>query len=389
MKILFMANAPWVNTGYGVQGKHLVPALKRAGHEVAYFTFYGLGGGVLDVGGTKIYPLAADPFGQDIVVGHMRDAGADTLITLFDAWATPKLGGMMRAAGLRWLPWTPVDLDPVSPRLLQAVAQAHTVLAYSRFGEEQLRAAGLNNVAYIPHGISAEYTPGDQAAARAAIGLPQDAFIIGMVAANKSNPARKAFPEQFAAFAEFARRHPDINPLLYVHTMWANVSAGIDVKELAKACGIADKVLFTDQYRYWTGLTEAEMANLYRSFDVLSAASYNEGFGIPILEAQACGIPVVTTAWTSMTELTWAGIAVGGQPWWEGNLESWACVPFISEITDAYETLLAKQRDAGERERLAAQATAGAEPYRWANLIDNYWLPTLAAIENNTEVQHG
>ena len=37
------------------------------------------------------------------------------------------------------------------------------------------------------------------------------------------------------------------------------------------------------------------MAGWYRSLDVLSACSYGEGFGLPILEAQACGSPAIVT----------------------------------------------------------------------------------------------
>jgi glycosyltransferase involved in cell wall biosynthesis len=49
------------------------------------------------------------------------------------------------------------------------------------------------------------------------------------------------------------------------------------------------------------------MAHLYNSLDVLMNASSGEGFGVPIIEAQACGVPVLTHNATSMTELTFYG----------------------------------------------------------------------------------
>lgn len=54
----------------------------------------------------------------------------------------------------------------------------------------------------------------------------------------------------------------------------------------------------------WLGAaSEAELARLYSQADVFLWASLNEGFGLPPLEAMACGTPVVTSCVTSMPEV--------------------------------------------------------------------------------------
>jgi hypothetical protein len=69
----------------------------------------------------------------------------------------------------------------------------------SRFGETQLRNAGLDPL-YAPHAVDCDiYRPYDKAK-RGELNLPADAFIVGVVAANKGNPSRKCFPEIFRAF---------------------------------------------------------------------------------------------------------------------------------------------------------------------------------------------
>ena len=56
-----------------------------------------------------------------------------------------------------------------------------------------------------------------------------------------------------------------------------------------------------------SGLTEQELVGIYRQCDILLFASTLEGFGIPILEAQATGRVVVTSNLSSMPEVAGEG----------------------------------------------------------------------------------
>lgn len=379
-RIMFMANAPWCTTGYGVQGKHLVPRLKALGHEIAYFAFYGLDGGVIEYDGVRIYPRAIQLWGTDILPFHMADFEADTLITLIDPWVSETYWQTAVAEfGWRWLPWLPIDSVPISERLKTALNGTHTILPYSRFGEKSLRESGYENVRYIPHGVSDAFTPGDRAAARREHGIPESAFVIGMVAANKDTPSRKCFPEQMTAFAEFHKRHPD--SLLYLHTYVKTSYRGVDIPALAAHLGIEDAVMWSDQYAYTLGYPEPRMAELYRAFDVLTACSMSEGFGLPILEAQACGTPVVTTDFTSMTELCWAGELVKrGQRWWT-SLNAWHFMPEVAAIGEAYELMFQWLSHAEAAKVLRAQAAEGAKAYHWDAIVRDYWAPLLAQLD--------
>jgi len=48
---------------------------------------------------------------------------------------------------------------------------------------------------------------------------------------------------------------------------------------------------------------DAELPKLYSQADLFLFASLNEGFGLPPLEAMACGVPVVSSCVTSMPEV--------------------------------------------------------------------------------------
>ena len=124
------------------------------------------------------------------------------------------------------------------------------------------------------------------------------------------------------------------------------------------------------------------MAMLYNSFDVLSLTSAGEGFGIPLIEAQACGVPVVSAHNTAMPELTFAGVCVTEMyPWWT-QLASWQQIPQVDAIVYAYEDLYEQiTRTPGRRAELAAQARAGALAYDWDRVVAEFWQPFLADLE--------
>lgn len=373
MRIVIGSNAPFAGTGYGTQVKQLVPRLRVLGHEVAVHAWYGLEGGILAMDGVTMYPKYRHGYGNDIVGAHANHFKADIVITLIDAWV---LDAAMVPPHIKFCPWFPVDMEPIPPPVLNVVKDAYQPIVYSRFGERMARNAGLD-VRYVPHGIDCQvFSPGDKTEARERCGLPKDAFIVGMVAANKGNPSRKAFPEQLTAFAQFARRHTDA--VLYLHTNKGvdDGMGGVNLPELINYLEISDRVIFPDPYGQILGYPEAHMVALYRSFDVLLSVSRGEGFGIPIVEAQACGTPVIVGDWTSMPELCFGGWGVHERVPDYTPLAAYQYVPGIDAIRDC---IKAAYHEAGARRE---QARAGALAYDADLVARDYWRPVLAEIEH-------
>lgn len=91
-----------------------------------------------------------------------------------------------------------------------------------------------------------------------------------------------------------------------------------------------------DQDKLAAGLIGPDdMARMCSALDVLLAPSRGEGFGLPLLEAQACGIPVIVTDFGSMAEVGAVGWKVSGQREYVPVLEAWYVAPSVTGIVDA------------------------------------------------------
>jgi len=113
---------------------------------------------------------------------------------------------------------------------------------------------------------------------------------------------------------------------------------GQDLEFMAESLGLTDKIKVVDQYRYAAGLIQPEdLCDWYGMLDVLCSSTYAEGFGLPIVEAKACGVPVITTRCSSMEELNPDGIQVDGTPFWNGVHRGWWIRPDIGGIAAAFE----------------------------------------------------
>lgn len=377
MRIMWWSNAPWVATGYGVQTKLFVPRLIAAGHDVAITTNAGLHAGTITWEGIRVF-AGSGPAGSEVVGWHSRSWEADITISLFDAWVVQP--SLFAGTGMRWVPWFPVDSEPVQPAVLGAVRQASHSMVFSRFGERLCNRAGITPF-YVPHGVDCSvYKPTDRKAARRVLGCPDDAFVLGMVAVNRGFPSRKSLPQVLQAFACFRKRHPEA--YLYLHTTtgdepWRE-SAAMPLAPLLEHLGIKNHVIVAEPYNLLLGFPDAYMVSVYNALDGLVAPSMGEGFGVPILEAQACGCPVVVGDWTSMSELCFAGYKVPreeGEFYWT-DLQGGQVWPHAAGILRGMENLWERRGDAALRE----QSRAGALPYDADKVVREYWTPTLDDI---------
>jgi len=385
LRVVWYSNAPWAATGYGQQTAQVIQRLAKEDHQIAVHAMYGLAGSVSTWNGFKMYPQGLATYSDDVVVAHTmewasQDLSTPTLLmTLFDVW-------VLKSDSLKELKniasWVPIDHQPAPPEVLEWCARENVKpIAMSKFGSRMLNIAGIDHL-YVPHAIEPVFKPtetvaladGGKMTGRKFMGWEEDKFVISMVATNKgSQPARKAWAENLLAYSIFAKDHPDA--VLYLYTEPMGAMSGINLIQLLDACGVSsDKYKIVDQYAYRHGMPQNLMAAMYTASDVLLACSMGEGFGIPVIEAQACGCRVIVSNFTAQPELVGDGWTVEGQPWWDAAQKSWFFTPSVPDIVNALKSAYNAPRGRSE------QAISHAQGYGADTVFEQHWKPTMKEL---------
>jgi glycosyltransferase involved in cell wall biosynthesis len=242
---------------------------------------------------------------------------------------------------------------------------------------------GIDNV-YIPHAIETDVlkptakidTANGFRTGRQIMNVPDDAFVVGIVNANKGvSPNRKAFGEQLLAFSIFAKDKPDA--VLYLHTEKTGGMGGINFDTLIEAVGLRpDQFVFVNQYQQRMGIPENVFAAIYTGMNVLLAATYGEGFGITVIDAQSCGTPVIVNNFSAQPELIGDGWKVGGQPLWDAAQGAWFNVPNVQDMVTALNEAYERKGDG----KSDTARTFIVENYDADTVYENAWRPLLETL---------
>lgn len=179
----------------------------------------------------------------------------------------------------------------------RTVRHASAIIVPSEFSRERiLRAYGIDDrrITIVSYGVDPQFHPMAQATAQRWV---RDTF--GLDAPYILNVGdlqpRKNQIGLIRAFARLIRQHPAFphHLILVGKENWH----GSDVKAEAKRSGCADRILFTGF------VADEDLRRLYCGCDVFAFPSFYEGFGLPILEAMACGRAVACSAGSATGEV--------------------------------------------------------------------------------------
>lgn len=227
---------------------------------------------------------------------------------------------------LVWMPT--VDAYPQSRQWIASYAQCDACFTYSNWAGQILTEQSGGKIKWrgsAPPCAGSEFQPiWDKDSHKQSYGIDPNFKIIGTVMRNQR---RKLYPDLFAAFRKFLDQSEDKRFYLYCHTSYPDL--GWDIPELLQEHNLSSHVLFTyicnetgkffpslfrgpiAQSPYtgrWgatlsnvkRGLNNQDLAKVYNFFDLYVQYANCEGFGIPMVEAASCGVPIMGTDYSAM-----------------------------------------------------------------------------------------
>lgn len=301
LRVAFCSNHPSASSGYAQQTADIKRMFLASGWDSSNFALinmYGQNGHKYkDEDGIWNYPILGHVAGSDAMVWHGRHFGADIVISLNDIWIQNPTD--LQQIG-RFIPWLPIDYDPVPQMILNNVRLANRIIAMSKFGQNQLKEHGFAST-YIPHHVDTDiFFPLDKKKRKAEVKIDPSMFVFGMVSANKDILPRKSYGQVLEAFARFHAKNP--KSLLYMHTD-PDFPGGYPIRSHVSYLKLDAAVGYPDKYKLQFDTPKTEMNMIYGAMDAYLMPSSTEGFGITAIEAQATGTPVIVNNYCSMPEL--------------------------------------------------------------------------------------
>jgi len=344
-RVLLISEFSELSTGYANYSKNLLKGLAQSNkYEVAELAGYcEVGDPRIDNGAWKIYPSKPNRNDTHNLELYNRDKQndfckgvfhqvclefrPDYVLNITDYWYANWVNYSPYKECFNWI-WMPtVDSLNQNAEWLNVYKECDAVLTYTDWSGEVLKDEGrIFSMGQAPPCASEEFFPMNKDQCKDFFGISPNTKIIGFVARNQR---RKLIPDLCRSFAEFSKERNDV--VLWLHTSYPD-NQGWNIPEILMENGICSKVVFTYycqncrevKVRHFSGasgwcqkcgtysmapsnvsgaIPDFIMSRIFNSFDLYVQYALAEGFGVPAIQAAACGVPIIETNYSAMEDI--------------------------------------------------------------------------------------
>lgn len=320
--VLWVSDSPNMPTGYGVQTAHVCKGIAEKGWNLNCIGGQHVGMPIR----TPILDILPGAYmntgyGSSTAHYHIKNYDPKYVISLSDLWATGYLQGINRKIGSRywsWIHWLPVDGYVYGKQWQEFYNVIDVLVAMSKFGYNQLSKDkpddARTELTYIPHGIDTNHyrymSENERKEIKFQMGehleIPdfEDKFVILTVGRNQP---RKDFPTTAEVMKKINEKYDDIFWLIHAspndpagnNLYWVLQQNEILYNREKKTGCVGFTNLISNPF---FGISSKDMTRLYNVADIHLLPTKGEGFGVPIVESLAAGIPNILTNSTTSPE---------------------------------------------------------------------------------------
>ena len=348
-RVLVVSEAHYLHSGFGTYGNELLKRLAKTDkYELAEFAAYGKYSSVNnldwlfyanmpedDEKAEGYDPNGAAQFGAWRFDRVCLDFKPDIVLSYRDPWMDMFIKSAPVRPYFHWV-WMPtVDSEPQKQEWVHTFAETDALFVYSEFGQRVLEKQATKNINIIgcaSPGIDPNiYKPVlNKKAHKESFGLDPDCFIVGTVMRNQKRKLFIELMKSFRIFLDNAPKELANKTYLYLHTSYpekngwdiadgiisTNLSGKVLMTYRCRQCGSFDLGFFEGPITKCTkcgvfasqcpnvtfGLEIPDLVKIYNLFDLYVQYAICEGFGMPQVEAGACGVPVAATNYSAMED---------------------------------------------------------------------------------------
>jgi len=309
-RVLMISDSPDGNTSYGILSKMMIDNLHKD-YEIHYCDLqYPTGRPIQTPTYIKWFSLMKgdrDPTALPLLIDKIRP---DFIFTNFDiqhqANINKYLNQYPNLPWCGWLPWDSIDKNSAS-KVMQLTSKMDTRIAIAKFAYDFLTSCGVEMHGQIYNMIDdteyfkmRENDPNIlQFKQNSKDWLNPDTQVLLFV--GRPN-WRKRIAHLFRVVQELVIRGRK-NVKLLMHTDFNDPAKIFNMRELIHSLGIERHVLTTPENFWFVGVHPGVLRTLYNVADIYLSTQAGEGFGMPVAEAMACGLPFVTTDFTTAREM--------------------------------------------------------------------------------------
>ena len=348
-RVLVVSEAHYLHSGFGTYGNELLKRLAKTDkYELAEFAAYGKYSAVNnldwlfyanmpedDEKAEGYDPNGAAQFGAWRFDRVCLDFKPDIVLSYRDPWMDTFIKSAPVRPYFHWV-WMPtVDSEPQKQEWVHTFSETDALFVYSEFGQRVLEKQATKNINIIgcaSPGIDPNiYKPVlNKKAHKESFGLDPDCFIVGTVMRNQKRKLFIELMKSFRIFLDNAPKELANKTYLYLHTSYpekngwdiadgiisTNLSGKVLMTYRCRQCGSFDLGFFEGPITKCTkcgvfasqcpnvtfGLEIPDLVKIYNLFDLYVQYAICEGFGMPQVEAGACGVPVAATNYSAMED---------------------------------------------------------------------------------------